>query len=450
MPESPGPSVGMEILRQRRSTLLHTFLCVALLFTLLPAAFADKVVPLDDVKNYVVVRNSASSSSAKVGVLARGESADLLGSVPNWYRVKLANGKAGFVSKRWTAVQTTTPPDENTAAHTYKLDVVDVGTGLAVLVRGTDFTLVFDAGSNDDIARGDSNRMLAYMRKVAPNLTRLDHLMLSHPHRDHVELMPDLLKAYEVREVWDSGRVNEMCGYRMFLSAVRDKPEVKYHNSLQDLGTQKFSFAKGTCYGEALPKEDIELNLSSRIDDKSIALGQGASMRILHANGEELRDINENSLVVMLTLGNTRVLLMGDGGAGSRQTPSHAPASDSVEGELLACCATDLSARVLVVGHHGSMTASRQAFLDAVGASTFIVSSGPTKYGSVTLPDAVIMAELKSRGQVFETDTNDAACKTAQTKIGPVNDGKAGGCSNVQVVMADGSPLQVSVWNGID
>jgi hypothetical protein len=32
-------------------------------------------------------------------------------------------------------------------------------------------------------------------------------------------------------------------------------------------------------------------------------------------------------------------------------------------------------------------TLSRTAFLDAVGASVFVVSSGPTKYGTVTLPD---------------------------------------------------------------
>ncbi|MGH9256676.1 MAG: hypothetical protein ACRD3C_19120 [Vicinamibacterales bacterium] len=43
------------------------------------------------------------------------------------------------------------------------MDVVDVGTGLGILVRGPDFTLVYDGGSNDDLARGPSNRMLAYL-----------------------------------------------------------------------------------------------------------------------------------------------------------------------------------------------------------------------------------------------------------------------------------------------
>jgi hypothetical protein len=35
--------------------------------------------------------------------------------------------------------------------------------------------------------------------------------------------MPDLRATYTVREVWDSGRVNDICGYRLFLAAVRDE-----------------------------------------------------------------------------------------------------------------------------------------------------------------------------------------------------------------------------------
>ena len=42
-------------------------------------------------------------------------------------------------------------------------------------------------------------------------------------------------------------------------------------------------------------------------------------------------------------------------------------------------------------------TSSRTAFLDAVGATTFIVSAGPTRYGSVVLPDQEV---IESRGQL--------------------------------------------------
>ncbi len=76
-----------------------------------------------------------------------------------------------------------------------------------LLVRGPDFTLVHDGGSNDDLARGPTNHMLADIRAVAPTLAVIDHVILSHPHRDHVELLPDLFAAYQVRQVWDSGSV---------------------------------------------------------------------------------------------------------------------------------------------------------------------------------------------------------------------------------------------------
>lgn len=135
-------------------------------------------------------------------------------------------------------------------------------------------------------------------------------------------------------------------------------------------------------------------------------------MTILHADGSSSGSPNENSLVVRLDLNGTRVLLMGDAEAGGRQSPTVPPSPTSIEGTLLTCCASELAAQVLVVGHHGSRTSSRRAFLDAVGAGVFVVSSGPMKYSGVTLPDPDVVAELTSRGQVFRTDVDDATCST--------------------------------------
>ena len=110
--------------------------------------------------------------------------------------------------------------------------------------------------------------------------------------------------------------------------------------------------------------------------------------------------------------------------------------------------AQELAAQVLVVGHHGSRTCSRTAFLAAVGPSVFVVSSGPTKYGTVVLPDADVIAELEARGEVFRTDVEDAACAANAAKIGPDADGEPGGCDNIRVLI--GPPVQVSVFQGAD
>jgi beta-lactamase superfamily II metal-dependent hydrolase len=419
------------------------FLGALILLAPQPAA-ADAVTPVEEVTTAVAVRATASSQSAQLGSLRPGEIAELLGSVPFWHRVQLAGGVQGFVSKRWTRVIPSGPPPPESV---FTMDVVDVGTGLAIIVRGPDFTLVYDGGSNDDLARGPANRFLAHIRAVAPSLAVIDHIVLSHPHRDHVELLPDLFTAYRIRQVWDSGRFHTICGYRLFLTAIRDEPGVVYHNALQSFGTRTYQFSQAAC---GRPVEDVTLTLSTRIGDAPVPLGASATMSFLYADGTMHSSPNENSLVVRLNLGATRVLLMGDAEAGSRQNPSAAPSPSSIEGTLLACCRTDLAAHVMVVGHHGSMTSSRKAFLDAVGASVFVVSSGPMKYGPVTLPDQVVIDELASRGQVFRTDVDDAACATNPAKIGPDADSKPGGCDTIRVVMSDAKPPQATVWRGVD
>jgi competence protein ComEC len=412
-------------------------------------ALADSVTPTSEVTTRVIVRADASASAAEVGSLRPGENAELLGSVPRWHRVRLANGTVGFVAKRWTKVVSAGPVPA-AAAGSYTIDAADVGTGLGILVRGSDFTLVYDAGSNDDEAIAEKNRMVAYIKAVAPSLATIDHVILSHPHNDHVSLMADIFKTFQVRQVWDSGALNDMCTYHDFLVAVRDEPGVEYHTAASGFVTKDITFTNSHC------TEVVHLSLGSIIaTGSSVQLGQGASMTFLHADGDtHASNLNRNSLVVRLDLGGTRVLLMGDAPGGDRANPSTAPAPGSIEKTLLTCCAADLAAKVLVVGHHGSKTSSRRAFLDAVGASTFIVSAGPTKYGSngVVLPDDEVITELTHRGKVLRTDGdgNDDPCKANTAKIGPDADGKPGGCDNIRVTISPAGEVDAAVWRGSD
>ena len=173
-------------------------------------------------------------------------------------------------------------------------------------------------------------------------------------------------------------------------------------------------------------------------------------MTFLYADGSKRSNFNENSLVVRLDLGSRRVLLMGDAEAGGRNPPATEPGGSSIEGKLLACCAADLKADVLVVGHHGSKTSSRKKFLDAVKALIFVVSSGPKKYATVVLPDAEIVTELDQRGQVFRTDLEDDTCPTSPDKVGPKEDGKPGGCDNVLVTIPGNGPISAVYRRMVD
>jgi competence protein ComEC len=318
----------------------------------------------------------------------------------------------------------------------FTVHVVDVGTGLGVLVEGTDFTLVYDAGSNDDTAIGEKNRFTAYLHAVKPTLAKIEHVVLSHPHRDHVELLADVIAGPAVANVWDPGAINPICGYRRFIDAIAHAPGIAYHSGAHDAGSHPLTFTKVVC---SLPAAVTIQHGSKVVEGVPIALGQNAKMMFLHVDAARHGDnYNENSLVTLLDLDGTKVLLMGDAEAGGRADPIKPPTAKSVEGYVLGNYKELIDADVLVVGHHGSKSSSRKAFVDAVSPKVSVISAGPTKYQTVVPPDLEVVAELEHAGEVFRTDINDAACGKNKNKIGPDNDNNPGGCDNVRLHIKDG------------
>ncbi|HEX6375669.1 MAG TPA: MBL fold metallo-hydrolase [Allosphingosinicella sp.] len=336
------------------------------------------------------------------------------------------------------------PAPDAPAPGTFRVHTIDVGTGLAVLVEGADFTLLYDAGSNDDAGTKEKNRVAAYIRAVRPHLARIDHVILSHPHKDHHEMMDDVFAQYDVDHVWDSGSLHTSCGYRVFLESVVDEAGVSYHNAAASGGVHQAPFKKMSCRGQQFPAATVNVPRSTKISNAPVALGVNATMTILHADANmPKKDLNDASVVARLDLGSRRILLPGDSEAahGKRSPPSVPPTADSVEGKLLACCAADLRADVFVAAHHGSTTSNRSTYLDAIGASHYIISSGPKKYSGTSLPDQAVVDELGRRGTLWRTDTDDAACKIKPAKVGPDADNKPGGCDNVLIIIDSAGAL---------
>src|SRR3546814_17969657 len=73
-----------------------------------------------------------------------------------------------------------------------------------------------------------SDLVVAYIAAVRPALARIDHLILSHPHKDHLQLMLDIFRRFQVAQVWESGRVTKTAGYCHFLKAAMADPSVPY------------------------------------------------------------------------------------------------------------------------------------------------------------------------------------------------------------------------------
>lgn len=402
----------------------------------------ETVTPSDRVTRNVVVRAEPSTSAAAVDRMLPGAILPLVGDVPGWYRVQLPDGQQGFVSKAWTDLSS----GRLTAAapgRAFKIHVIDVGTGLAIFVEGQDFALLYDAGSQDDLAQGPGNRVVAYIRAVRPDLKRLDHVILSHPHKDHLELTPDVFDAFQVANVWESGRVNKTAGYCKFLKKVVSEGAI-YHDAIASNATRTVTFSGSSCKGPVTVTEGPMMTAAP------VVLGAQAQMSQLYRDAQAYPDPNGNSVVTRLDLGDKRILLAGDAEGGEREPPSTAPQANSIEARLLACCKPELAADVLVVGHHGSLTSSRNAFIDAVGAKIFVISSGPFPYKSVTLPDKEIVQALEARGQVYRTDLKDADCGADPAKPGPDTDESPGGCSNVLITITSHQAIAVAYAKPVD
>jgi competence protein ComEC len=427
--------------RARRAIVLASWaLCLAWLPL---AVHASEVVPSERVKRNVIVRLEASTQSPAIDRLSPGESAVFVADLPGWYQVRLTDGRTGYISKTWSTL--IGGGDTLTASGgPYLIHIIDIGTGLAVFVEGRDFTMLYDSGSQDDLATGGDNRVIAYIKAVRPNTQTIDHLVLSHPHKDHLELLPDIFDRFSIRHVWDSGRVNKTRGYCRFLKKVESEQGVQYHNAIATGGTYSATFTGSGCKGTITIPQAVQMSAAP------ISLGNGAQMALLYRDASPHADPNGNSVVVRLDLGSKRILLMGDAEGGDRQLPSAPPKNDSIEAMLLDCCRVDIKADAMIVGHHGSLTSSRSAFLDGVSAKIFVISSGPHPYSSVVLPDEEIVSELQRRGEVFRTDIEDADCASAAAKIGPDADESPGGCNNVLVIVGTDGEIAARYNNIFD
>ncbi|HEY0252821.1 MAG TPA: MBL fold metallo-hydrolase [Kofleriaceae bacterium] len=315
----------------------------------------------------------------------------------------------------------TTPPPPGT----YRIHLIDVGTGLSIIVQGADFNLLYDAGTNDKSEK--PARVIAYLaRAIGPSgddlcegggpRKKLDDVVLSHPHFDHASALDLVVHCYDVANIYDSGRVNEAVFYRQFLESV-SKSTGTYHTAA-DVPDDHTQTVKGTA---------IQIASWQRFSEgDTVKLGASAQFTILHAEAKKLPDPNQNSVVIAVELGGARLLLVGDSESGERKDPSY-PAGD-VEEFLIDHHAKEIRADILQVGHHGSKTSSRHAFLVAVHPHLALVSSGPKVYGHTVLPDAEVIEELHHIGAtVLRTDERDHDCPVRH-RIGP--DEGPGGCDS--------------------
>ncbi|MGH7551834.1 MAG: ComEC/Rec2 family competence protein, partial [Longimicrobiales bacterium] len=239
-----------------------------------------------------------------------------------------------------------------------EIHAIDVGQGDAFAIRLPEGRWVLvDAGPFMEGFDAGRARVVPFL--LRQGVDRVDALILTHPHADHIGGTAALLEAVEVASIFDPSIPS---GERLYAE------------------TLSRAAAEGTRWFAAR-------------DGREIRFGE-VTIRFLAPREEEALDApedpNDFSVVFRLTYGRAGALFMGD-------------APEQVENELVARHGPRLAADVLKVGHHGSRTSTGDSLLAAVHPRLALVSVGRwNRYGH---PNAGVLARLAGHGvRVLRTD----------------------------------------------
>ena len=233
-----------------------------------------------------------------------------------------------------------------------RIAFLDIGQGDAIFIEAP-------SGNQMLVDGGPGKNVLAELNKVLPAYDRsIDIIVATHPDKDHIAGLIDVLTHYQIDFVLMTEAVSESATFAAFEKAVKQS------------GAQVIRPRRGMI----------------------IDLGDGADFKIIFPDRDMTgqTDVNEGSIVGKVEYGQTAVILTGD-------------APISIERYLVLLENENLNADLLKVGHHGSRTSSSAEFLAAVNPTLAVISVG--KNNSYGHPHQEVLDGLKNLGtQIFRTD----------------------------------------------
>ncbi len=232
-----------------------------------------------------------------------------------------------------------------------KVHFIDVEQGKAILIEAPEKNVLIDAGE-----REQGPVVLGYLNETG--VRRIDLLIASHPHSDHIGGLSDVISQVTVGMVVTPVVSDEMV------------PASSVYRELL----------------ETIDEQGLRITPSRPGDEYD--LGGGSVLTLLGPLGD-YDDLNDYSVVSRLDFGANSFLFTGD-------------ATTSPEDDLLEAGA-GLDATVLDVGHHGSYTSTGEDFLRAVSPRVAVISCAvDNSYGH---PHREVIERLEESGaEIFRTD----------------------------------------------
>ena len=224
---------------------------------------------------------------------------------------------------------------------------IDVGQGDSSFIElPNGDTMLIDAGT---ASYGDD--IIEYIESLG--YQDIDYVVATHPHADHIGGMAEVIDAFDIETVYMPKAVSTSKTYENLLETIQDKG---------------LSIHTGRAGVEVLNTDDLTILMFAPVQ-------------------EEYSNLNNYSIVLKITYGDTSFLYTGD-------------AEDSLN-EITG----DIESDVLKVGHHGSDTSTTSDFLARVNPSYAVISVGEgNSYGHPALSTIELLEGYTSN--IYRTDLN--------------------------------------------
>jgi len=279
------------------------------------------------------------------------------------------------------------------AAKTLRIFFVDVEGGQATLfLTPAGQSLLIDTGWPGNNGR-DADRIVAAAKKAG--ISKIDYVLVTHFHSDHVGGLPQLLARIPVGTVIDHGDNREST----------DAPTVLVWQAYQEmLATKKFKRLT-VRPGDSLPIRGIQTTVISSdgvvIDHTLAAAGQeNASCKGAEQYPPDQTE-NVRSLGTLITFGKLKILDLGD-------------LTRDKEMELV-CPKNKLGLiDIYIVSHHGWYQSGSPAFLNAIAPRVAIMDNGAKKGGTPSAWDIIEKSpRLENLWQLHFSEEGGAAHNVA-------------------------------------